>query len=222
MMKMSRKWDVAGVFQTSGVMMLGAALVLSACGSPEEATAPVEQALSAAKQAAVCQDCEPGGGGGGGGSVTPQIEFFEGNDATQDSLGKVYLPPYGEFRSYDLTASGTNIGIPNDEARSMVLRNLPAGTRIVLCDCPHSSDNFPDSCPIADRVSYTVRYETLVSQTVGSFEEALSTGDTGNLSMYYSKHPWTSDRVMDGKVSVIQVFAPGVLAEVANAVGCDY
>jgi hypothetical protein len=40
--------------------------------------------------------------------------------------------------------------------------------------------------------------------------------------MYYSKHPWTNERIMDGKVSVIQVFAPGVLAEVANAVGCDY
>lgn len=221
MMKMSRKWDLAGVVQASKVMMLGAALVSSACGSPEEAPAPVEQALSAAKQAAVCEDCEPGGGGGGGGSVTPQLEFFEGNDATQDSLGKVYLPPYGEFRSYDLTASGTNIGIPNDEARSMVLRNLPVGTRIVLCECPHSSGSFPDSCAFADKVTYTVQNETIVSRTVGSFEQDLPTGGTGNLHMYYW-NPWNDDRLMDGKVSVIQVFAPGVLPEVFNSVDCGY
>ncbi|MFY0571298.1 hypothetical protein ACN28E_46740 [Archangium lansingense] len=219
MMKPSRKWNLAEVLRTRGVMILGAALVLSACGSLEEASVPVEQALSTAKQAAACEDCEPGGGGGGGGPVTPHIEFFEGNNASQDSLGKVYLPPNGEFRSYDLTAAGTNIGIPNDEARSMVLRNIPAGTLIVLCDCPHSAEQ----CLFADWVYYKVRYETIVSKTIGSFEEDLPSSSE-NLVMGYWQHPWRSgsERVMDGKVSVIQVFAPGVPDEVVSSVGCDY
>lgn len=218
MMKRFRKWNRAEVVQMRGVMILGASLVLSACGSIEEPTASVEQALSTAKQAAVCEDCPPGGGGGGGGGpVTPHIEFFEGNDAEQDSLGKVYLPPDGEFRSYDLTAAGTNIGIPNDEARSMVLRNIPPGTLIVLCDCPHSTAE----CTFKDKVYYKVQYEA-VSQTVGSFEEDLPPSD--NFIMSYWKHPWFSgsERVMDGKVSVIQIFASGISPEVVNSVGCDY
>ncbi|WNG60266.1 hypothetical protein F0U59_40325 [Archangium gephyra] len=218
MMKPSRKWNRAEVLQTRGVMILGAALVLSACGSPEEASAPVEQALSTAKQAAICEDCEPGGGGGGGGPVPPHIEFFEGNNASQDSLGKVYLPPNGEFRSYDLTAAGTNIGIPNDEARSMVLRNIPPGTLIVLCDCPHSTAE----CVFKDKVYYKVWNTTIVSKTIGSFETDLPSD--GNFVMNYWQHPWFSgsERVMDGKVSVIQVFASEVPAEVVNSVGCDY
>ena len=49
------------------------------------------------------------------------IEFFEGNDCTQDNLGCV---PYLEAQ-YDLV--GDNGPIPNDEARSCRLRKVTPG-----------------------------------------------------------------------------------------------
>lgn len=66
----------------------------------------------------------------------PRIEFFEGNRGTQDLLGKVDVI-YG--KQYNLKHRSRPI--PNDEARSMVLTNVPPGTVIRLFDSPSGSFN---------------------------------------------------------------------------------
>jgi hypothetical protein len=111
------------------VVVMGAALCAAACG-PEGGTA--EEPSGTTSQAAVCADCEPGGGGGGGydsNGTYPVVTFWEGNGCTQDQVG------WFSAASLPTTIPNTSgSGWVNDEARSMLLTNIKAGTVIRVYD----------------------------------------------------------------------------------------
>ena len=114
-----------------------------------------------------------------------RIEFFEGNDATQDNLGNV---PYltGTY-----TLLGNNGPIENDEARSCRLIDVTAPGTIKLYNGPEGDlgDDWTEINILSDVTNYVV----------DSFDRASNDGKVQVI-------PHGGE--LDGKVSNIQVY-PG-------------
>ncbi|HZI04137.1 MAG TPA: hypothetical protein VEZ71_08960, partial [Archangium sp.] len=98
--------------------------------------------LASLSQEAICETCEPGddtgGGGGGSGGSFPVITFWEGNDCTQDQVG--WYPATSLPMNIPNTSGS---GWVNDEARSMRLFNIQAGTVIRVYDSSSGSTSAP-------------------------------------------------------------------------------
>jgi len=100
--------------------------------------------------------------------LQPGIDFFEGNNGTQDLICHLDIPlsqPGGH--TYDFTA---NAPCTNDEARSLVLNNIDGGVEISLFD--NSQCSTSDS---ATRIS--VLQAVVGSKVVGTFESEVIDND---------------------------------------------
>lgn len=181
------------------------ALVSVGCGGamePEGAASTGEAQVAQVEQQAVCEDCPPPTGGGTGGGAS--IRFYEGNGATQDMLGAIGVTSESHF--YDLTSGGNPI--PNDEARSMELRNIKKGTTIILCDDPHPYFPLPGFLCGGNKddiLTILVR-EDISMATIGTFEQSATT------ATYYSTWKQAEPGCivgLDGKVSMIKIYPPG-------------
>jgi hypothetical protein len=115
---------------------------------------------------------------GPGGPPPGEIEFFEGNAGTQDSVHQTSDRAGQNFRPRQ-----------NDEARSVVLRNVRVGCRITVFDSPdgHRSDDY---CVITV-IRASPRY------VVGTFERTFS-DDVVEVR-------YTPRNGLDGKVSRIRI-----------------
>ncbi|HEU4406678.1 MAG TPA: hypothetical protein VFS43_15530 [Polyangiaceae bacterium] len=114
------------------VCLLAALLPLGACAEPAEPAPGEGEDVATVEQKQVCADCEPDGGGGGGGGTSgdyPIITFWEDNDCGGSQVGW--------FSATNIpmkipNASGS--GWVNDEAKSVRLFNIPAGTVLRVYD----------------------------------------------------------------------------------------
>jgi hypothetical protein len=155
----------------------------------------------------LCETCPPPTGGGTGGGA--RIQFWEGNDATQDDLGSIGVTTASHF--YDLTSGGNPIA--NDEARSLTLRNIKAGTTIILCDDPHAWFPLPGfhcgyDSEIGNRDDVTtIDVKQNVSMlTIGTFEQTVN---NNYVNVTWKQAGPNCIVGLDGKVSMIKIYPPG-------------
>ena len=129
-----------------------------------------------------------------------EIKFWEGNGCYQDYLGSVevgdckdgkHCVPWGETRVWNLKKE--HHWIPNDEARSCTLIDVPAGTVIKIYDNP-------DGDTKDDWAEIIVHKTTTQEFCVWSFEIDFS--DEWCTIRYHKKNG------LDGKVSRIEVSVP--------------
>ncbi|ATB43867.1 hypothetical protein CYFUS_009348 [Cystobacter fuscus] len=118
--------------------------------------------------------------------ATGTIAFYEGNGGTQTLLGTISDDP---GQAYNLTKSNPT-GIPNDEARSLVLYNVRAGAEIRVYD---SSSGATDD----DYAIITVKAAGLNGYVVQTFQQ---TYEDASVRVSYIR-----DNGLDGKVSRIVV-----------------
>jgi hypothetical protein len=119
--------------------------------------------------------------------ASPVIDFFEGNWATQNLVCSVLLDGF-IFRSgaeKHLNFKDEHVPCDNDEARSLVLRDVPAGITFRLYDHPdgHTSD---------DWVEITTR-RFVSRKEIGTFQSSFSDAD---VTIIFYRH-----NGLDGKVS---------------------
>ena len=127
--------------------------------------------------------------------------FYEGNGCDQDRLGQIYVGDcddkkqcveLGEAKSYNLTNGKWSI--PNDEARSVKLNDLPEGTIIKVFDDPNRSKK-------DDWTEITVRQDlSLQTVCVPSFDK-----DFRDEWIDVEYHEVNG---IQGKVSNIRIIAP--------------
>ncbi len=129
-----------------------------------------------------------------------RIKFWEGNGCDQDNLGSVkvgdcegegHCVTWGDTKSWNLKE--TDDWIPNDEARSCTLKDVPAGTVITLYDSP---DGDKDD----DWTQITVNQRTTNDVCVPSFEDDFS-------DEWYTQN-YHKNNGLQGKVSRIKVSVP--------------
>ncbi|WNG50681.1 hypothetical protein F0U60_46080 [Archangium minus] len=118
--------------------------------------------------------------------ATGTIAFYEGNGGTQTLLGTISDEP---GQAYNLTRSNPT-GIPNDEARSLVLYNVRAGAEIRVYD---SSSGATDD----DYAIITVKAAGLNGYVVQTFQQSY---EDASVRVSYIR-----DNGLDGKVSRIVV-----------------
>lgn len=118
--------------------------------------------------------------------------FYEGNSARQDRLGEI---PGCFSQFYLLTDSFTNFvyRIPNDEARSVVLRNIPAGTRLRVYDS--------GKCSSSNAWGEILAKKHLEEALVYSFQ-IFHEDDAIRITWVKNKGK------LDGKISCIEVLRP--------------
>jgi hypothetical protein len=113
----------------------------------------------------------------------PSLDLYEGNDATQNLLCSV---PVGQS---EIVVFPDHPECDNDEARSFVLVNVPAGTVLQFFDDPGGSTE-------DDWVEIEITRDVALL-TVGSFEKS---GQQGDIVVTYHEHDG-----LDGKVSRLQI-----------------
>lgn len=111
----------------------------------------------------------------------PGYAFYEGNDGSQDQLCGVGLAPQ--------RVAMRNTGCPNDEARSMVLLDVPAGSVLRVYDSPEGKTE-DDWTEVVTKVDV----DRLV---VGTFERSYE-----DASVRVTSH---RNNGLDGKVSLVEV-----------------
>ena len=117
------------------------------------------------------------------------ILLYEGNRGTQSLLCNIRY----EGHSRTINLKKDNLGCENDEARSLVLQNMPAGTSIFVYDSPSCSRQADDATQI--RVKRNID-----SYVVNTFERSYE-------DRLVDVNYLTSGN-LDGKVSCIQLVAP--------------
>ena len=129
-----------------------------------------------------------------------RIKFWEGNGCDQNNLGSVkvgdcdgegHCVTWGNKKSWNL--KNEDNWIPNDEARSCTLKDVPAGTKIWLYDSPEG-DKGDDWTEI--QVLKTATTDICIS----SFEQTFS--DEWYTMTYHKNNG------LQGKVSRIKVSVP--------------
>ncbi len=129
-----------------------------------------------------------------------KIIFWEGNGCDQNKLGSVkvgdcegegHCVTWGDKKTWNLTK--TDDWIPNDEARSCTLEDVPEGTVITLYD---NSEGDKDD----DWTQITVNKRTTNDVCVPSFEQDFS--DEWFTENYHKNNG------LQGKVSRIEVSVP--------------
>lgn len=198
---------VVGVTFGAGLVV---ALVTMGCDEAlelEDTDSTGEEQAAQVEPRAICETCPPPTGGGTGGGS--RIQFWEGNNATQDDLGSIGVTTQSHF--YDLTSGGNPID--NDEARSLTLHNIKAGTTIILCDDPHAWFPLPgfecghdDVLGNRDDVTTIRVKQDVLMRTIGTFEQNTSSPSV-DVSWVGAK-PNCFDGI-DGKVSMIKIYPPG-------------
>lgn len=141
-----------------------------------------------------------------GSGTAPRLTFWKGNGGLDASCGTLN----GATRADYFLGHGT-APVSNDEARSVTLQGIPAGTRLILCDSRPAWSapqghlaKTQDDIALIEVLRYVGRY------VVGTFEASF---DDGRVRQRYlpppradSPHFWKG---LDGKVSIIRVFPPG-------------
>ena len=110
------------------------------------------------------------------------FDFYEGNDGTQDLLASIS----------DRSSRTINLkkgGFDNDEARSVVLRNVRAGAKLVVWDNPDGKQD-DDWCEIEVK-------RQVQEYIISSFER--------NINDEFVKVTYHRDNGLDGKVSRIYI-----------------
>ena len=112
--------------------------------------------------------------------------FYEGNNGSQDMLGSGVHNCYGW--TYPLKKLNTS-GVPNDEARSVRLEDIKAGTTLYVYDDP--------GCRPSDDYA-VIAIKKYVDETVlNTFQQTHNWGDID--MRFYRKNG------LDGKISCIRV-----------------
>lgn len=186
-------------FRTTVVVAFAAGF--AACGGSEQegspAGEPAPNQLATQEQRLRCETCDPGTGTGTGGGTTSGAHFYEGLNAQNPKLG---YRGTTTTQFYDLTSGGGDI-FANDAARSMLLKGVKAGVKILLCDCPHPS------CTDDDMLFVWVKQDQGTrSDIVSGFEANF---DTGFVQGFFYPAIGGQQPGLTGKVSAIWIWAPG-------------
>ncbi|MCD6049737.1 MAG: hypothetical protein K0Q55_1140 [Verrucomicrobia bacterium] len=123
------------------------------------------------------------------GASAGTIDFYEGENATQT---KHCTLKDDKKQSYNLTKKGSPC--PNDEVKSVVLRDVKAGTIIELYDDPKGSPKKDDYCKIVvlkSKNEYVIKHLEMQS-----FEDE------------HVKFTYAKDNGLNGKVSHIKITLP--------------
>ena len=120
---------------------------------------------------------------GQGGSVQGVLSFYEGNNASQNKVCDLNAV------SQRVNFKNDNLGCDNDEARSLVLTNVPAGLTIEVYDDP--------GCGTGDDYTRITTKSNIARYVVGSFE---SSRDDASVEVRHFR-----DNGLDGKVSCVRV-----------------
>ena len=110
--------------------------------------------------------------------------FYEGNSATQDMIGELSC-----FEGFYVLG---NYGIPNDEARSVVLRDISAGTRLRLFNSPGCGDD--------DDWGEIVAKQDISERMIYTFQLVYEDDE-----IYVA---WNNRGGLDGKVSCVEIVRP--------------
>ncbi|HEY0372500.1 MAG TPA: M12 family metallo-peptidase [Thermoanaerobaculia bacterium] len=124
----------------------------------------------------------------------PRIDLHEGNNGTQDLVCGFPAPP---ALALDFTAGGD---CDNDEARSMTLRQAPAGMTVLLFDQPGGNKD--------DDWTAIETKRALTQKNIGSFERTFEDPD---VRVFHFRN-----NGLDGKVSRLEVTVAGALQGVLS------
>ena len=119
----------------------------------------------------------------------PRIELHEGNNGTQNLVCAFPAPP---ALALDFTAGGD---CDNDEARSLTLRQAPAGMMVLLFDASGGSKE--------DDWTAVETKRPVAQKTIGSFERNFEDADVRVIHL--------RNNGLDGKVSRLEVTTAGAL-----------
>lgn len=129
-----------------------------------------------------------------GGGTGPMVTLKEGNGGSQNTVCQL-----GVAQAMQLRFPG-HPECDNDEARSMLLHDVPAGTTFLLFDDPNRS--------LQDDWTAVRIKRPVASRTIGSFEATFSDADLDMLHMH--------NNGLDGKVSRFEVSLGGNLGGVVT------
>ncbi|MBE3654579.1 hypothetical protein [Vibrio navarrensis] len=122
--------------------------------------------------------------------IVPEFEFYEGSQGQQDTVCNLSVLPGNKedfyFKKNDCT---------NDEARSLIIRDAPAGTIIKIYDDPKMSSN-------DDYLTINVIQDIIEDKVIGTFEESFS--DESVEVIYHE------DNGLNGKVSAVRITVPNI------------
>ena len=124
----------------------------------------------------------------------PYLLFWEGNDATQDRVCKIYLTVSGNIWKTFNKDSFRGAGCDNDEARSMQICNAQKDTEIWVYDDGNLRDYTDDYAQIK------VLENIIDCLTINTFERSIETP--------YVKVEYNYGGNLDGKVSSMKYRQP--------------
>jgi hypothetical protein len=127
-------------------------------------------------------------------AIGPTVDLYEGNNASQNMVCSL---PVGQTQVYRFP---DHAECDNDEARSLVLHNVSAGTVVILYD---SSDGNLDDDWLAIRVK-----QDILTTSINTFQRSYS---DANVDVIYA-----GDNDLDGKVSRLEVTSGDRLQGVAT------
>ncbi|EGR2797397.1 hypothetical protein DU976_16210 [Vibrio navarrensis] len=122
--------------------------------------------------------------------VVPEFEFFEGSQGSEDTVCNLTVLP-GQVMNFYFK----EINCTNDEARSLIMRETPAGTIIKIYDDPKMSTN-------DDYLIIRVKQDIIEDYVVGTFEESYS---DESVDVTYKDH-----NGLDGKVSAARIVVANI------------
>ncbi|HEX7153172.1 MAG TPA: phospholipase D-like domain-containing protein [Thermoanaerobaculia bacterium] len=125
-------------------------------------------------------------------AITSYLEFYEGNSGTQDAVCAFAATRLRSVEFYDPPFDGTDWRCNNDEARSVLLHDIAAGSVFRLYDDPGGMYQDDDWTEIIAKRAVSRKY-------IDSFEQAFEDDDVRVIHH--------RDNGLDGKVSRVEVVA---------------
>lgn len=141
----------------------------------------------------------------------PAIRFYEGKKATDTNVCTIGGLKPDEHLTVKFGAGNNNYGCDNDEAKSMKLQNMPAGTVIKVYDSPDygDHDDWQKTTVIQSRPGINVVAPTFETEwpKPQEYSEATPINDAFKWATTLALH---YDNGLNGKVSCVKVDLPGV------------
>jgi hypothetical protein len=205
---------------TKKFILSAACFVAAGCGPMEEPSLDeVAPPLARAEQQAQCETCPNDPPPPTGGGSTPLLKFWMGNNGMDAACGTI-----GASVRRDLYLPADDSLVTNDDARSMTLYSVKAGTRIILCDSKSEWVQTSGGYFVKahDDMAIIEVLQDIGSRLIGSFELGINDGtvrqDYVPASQVDFTHFWQG---LDGKVSIIRVFPPGYALPASSLDYCD-
>jgi hypothetical protein len=141
----------------------------------------------------------------------PAIRFYEGKSATEKNVCTIGDLKPDDHLTVNFGAGNNPYGCDNDEAQSMKLQNMPAGTIIKVYDSPDcgDDDDWQRTTVVQSRIGIDVVVPTFETEWPNpqAYSEATPIIDAFKWATTLTLH---YDNSLNGKVSCVKIDLPGV------------